>query len=57
MAALEQRLATFERGSTTTPKRRRRELTLEERQAVRARLLAGQERKRKEREAEAKTAK
>lgn len=57
MAALEQRLAALERGSTVTPKRRKRELTPEERAAVRARLVAGQEKARLRREAEAKTAK
>jgi len=56
MAALEQRQAVLERGGTLNPKRLRRELTPEERQTIRARLVAGQERKRNEREAEAKTA-
>ena len=52
MAALEQRLATLEQGSMATPKRQKRQLTPEERVAVRARLLAGQVAKR-EREAAA----
>lgn len=56
IAALEQMVAALARGSQVTPRRRKRELTPEERVAVRARLLAGQERKRKEREAEAKQA-
>ena len=51
MAALEQRQAALEQGGALTPKRRRRELTPEERQAIRTRLVAGQERKRQEREA------
>ena len=54
MAGLEQRLAAMEQGSTVTPKRRKRELTLEERQAVRERLVKGQEAARARREAEAK---
>jgi len=53
MAALEQRLATFEQGSTTTKPKRRRDLSPEDRAAIRARLVAGQEKKRKEREAAA----
>jgi len=57
IAGLEQRLVVMERGSTVTPKRRKRELTPEERVAVRARLLAGQEKARARREAEAKQAK
>ena len=56
LSGIEQMVAALARGSTVTPKRRKRELTPEERVAVRARLLAGQERKRKEREAEAKQA-
>ncbi len=52
MAALEQRLATLEQGTTTTPKRRKRELSPEDRAAIRARLVAGQQAK-KEREAAA----
>ncbi|MFC1915534.1 hypothetical protein ACFLW4_02440 [Chloroflexota bacterium] len=54
IAALEQMIATLARGGTVTPKRRKRELTPEERVAVRARLLAGQEAARKRREAEAR---
>lgn len=46
IAAPEQMVAALARGSTVTPKRRRRELTPEERVAVRARLLAGQEKAR-----------
>jgi len=57
MAALEQQLAVLWRGSTVTPKRRKRELTPEERVAVRARLIKGQEEARKRREAEANQAK
>jgi len=53
MAALEQRLATLEQGTTTAPKRRRKELTPEDRVAIRARLVAGQQKARKEREAAA----
>ncbi len=56
MAGLEQRLAVLEQGSKATPKRRRRELTPEERQAVRERLVKGQEAARARREAEAKQA-
>jgi hypothetical protein len=52
MSALEQRLATIERTGPAVLKRRKKELTLEEKKAVRARLLAGQEKKRKAREAE-----
>ena len=51
MSALEQRLAVVEKAGGKPPRRRKRELTPEERSAVRARLLAGQERKRQEREA------
>lgn len=54
IAALEQMVATLARGGTVTPKRRKRELTPEERVAVRARLLAGQEAARARRDAEAK---
>lgn len=53
-SSIEQRLAILERGSMATPRRRKRELTPEERVAVRARLLAGQEKARLKREAEAK---
>lgn len=56
IAALEQMVATLARGNTVTPRRRKRELTPEERAAVRARLVAGQEKARLRREAEAKQA-
>jgi len=56
VAGLEQRLAIMERGGKVTPKRHRRELTPEERQAVRERLVKGQEAARARREAEAKQA-
>jgi len=55
MAALEQRQAVLETAGTLKPKRQRRELTPEEKQAVRARLLAGQEKARARREAEARS--
>ena len=55
MAALEQRQAALEQSGTLVPRRRRRELTPEEKQAVRARLVAGQEKARARREAEART--
>ncbi len=51
----EQRLAALERGGEVNTKRRRRELTPEEKKAVRERLVAGQENARLKREAEAKT--
>ncbi len=54
IAALEQMVAALARGSQVTPRRKKRELTPEERVAVRARLLAGQEAARKRREAEAR---
>jgi len=54
MAAIEGRLA--EQGSTTAPKRRRKELSPEDRAAIRERLVAGQEKARARREAEAKAA-
>jgi hypothetical protein len=54
IGALEQRQAALERGGTATPKRRKKELSPEERVAIRARLEAGKERKRQEREAEIK---
>ncbi|MFA5374470.1 MAG: hypothetical protein WC455_01745 [Dehalococcoidia bacterium] len=54
MTAIEMRLSVLEQGSGTSPKRRKRELTLEERKAVRARLVAGQEKARVKRELEAK---
>ncbi len=53
----EQRLAAIERymgGVITAATKRRRELTPEERKAVRARLIAGQEKARARRELEAK---
>ena len=53
IAALEQQLFVLMQGSTAIQKRRKRDLTPEERSAIRARLVAGQERKRKEREAAA----
>ena len=53
MASLEQRLATLEQGSTTAKPKKRKDLSPEQRAAIRARLVAGQERKRKEREAAA----
>ena len=52
IAALEQQLFVITRGGTMTKRKPRRELTPEEKKAVRARLLAGQERKREEREAQ-----
>ena len=55
IAFSEQRLSALERGGKVTPKRHRRELTPEERQAVRERLVKGQEAARARREAEAKT--
>jgi len=51
-AAIEVRLAALEGGGSTKT-RSKRELTPEERIAVRQRLLGGQEKKRKEREAAA----
>jgi hypothetical protein len=54
IAALEQQLFVLQRGNTVAPKRRKRELTPEEREAVRDRLVAGQERARARREAEDK---
>ncbi len=54
IAALEQQLFVLAQG-TPAPRRHRRELTPEERVTVRARLLAGQERARALREAEAKS--
>jgi len=54
LSGIEQMVAALARGSIVTPKRRKRELTPEERVAVRARLLAGQEAARARREAEAK---
>ena len=54
VAFSEQRLAALERGGKVAPKQRRRELTPEERQLVRERLVKGQKAARKRREAEAK---
>ena len=57
LAFSEQRLSALERGGKVTTKRHRRELTAEEKQLVRERLVKGQEAARKRREAEAKTIK
>ena len=54
VAALEQRLATFEQGSTTAKPKRRKDLSPEDRQKIRERLVRGQEAARVRREAEAK---
>jgi len=54
ISAIEQQLFVLIRGSTATPKRRRRELTPEEKRAIRDRLLKGQEAARVRREAEVK---
>ncbi len=54
VAFSEQRLAALERGGKVTTKRRRRDLTPEERQSIRERLVKGQEAARTKREAEAK---
>jgi len=54
LAFSEQRLAALERAGQITPKRRQWELTPEERQAIRERLVKGQEAARAKREAEAK---
>lgn len=54
VAALEQRLATFEQGSTTAKPKRRKDLSPEDRQKIRERLVRGQEAARSRREAEAK---
>lgn len=54
IAFSEQRLAALERGGKVVPKRSRRELTPEERKAIRERLVKGQEAARAKREAEAK---
>lgn len=55
LAAIEGRLTAIEQSSAAKPKRKK-ELTLEERQAIRTRLLAGQQAK-KERELAEATAK
>ncbi|MFC1934380.1 hypothetical protein ACFLXX_04485, partial [Chloroflexota bacterium] len=54
IAALEQQLFVLTRGGTMTKRKPRRELTPEEKKAVRERLVAGQESARLKREAEAK---
>jgi len=54
LSGIEQMVAALARGSQVTPRRKKRELTPEERVAVRARLLAGQEAARARRDAEAK---
>lgn len=54
IAALEQQLFVLTRGGTMTKRKPRRELTPEEKKAVRERLVAGQEKARAKREAEAK---
>ena len=54
IAAVEQQLFVLTRGGTVTKRKPRRELTPEEKQAVRERLVAGQENARLKREAEAK---
>lgn len=54
IAALEQQLFVLTRGGTMTRRKPRRELTPEEKKAVRERLVAGQENARLKREAEAK---
>lgn len=54
IAALEQQLFVIVRGGTVTPKRHRRELTPEEKQSIRERLVRGQEAARARREAETK---
>jgi len=56
MAALEQRLATLEQGSTVARPKRKKDLTPEQRQQIRERLVRGQEAARARREAEAKKA-
>jgi hypothetical protein len=52
IAALEQQLFVLVQGSKAITKRQKREFTPEQRAAIRARLVAGQERKRTEREAQ-----
>ena len=54
MASLEQRLATLEQSSTAAKPKKRKDLSPEDRAAIRARLVAGQEKARARREAEAK---
>ena len=55
LAAIEGRLSAIEQSSTMTTKRRRKELTMEERQAIRDRLVAGKKAKREREIAEAAT--
>jgi hypothetical protein len=55
VSAIEQQLFVLLQGGMTIPKRRKRDLTTEERAAIRARLVAGQEKARAEREVKAKT--
>ena len=43
LASLEQRLATLEQGSTAAKPKKRKDLSPEDRAAIRARLVAGQE--------------
>ena len=54
IAAVEQQLFILTRGGMMTKRKPRRELTPEEKQVVRERLVKGQESARKRREAEAK---
>ncbi len=56
IAFSEQRLAVLERKGKVSTKRHRRELTTEEKQLVRERLVKGQEAARARREAKAKAA-
>lgn len=53
LAAIEGRLSALESTGTARQPRRRKELSLEEKQQIRARLVAGQEKARARREAEA----
>ena len=57
IAALEQQLFVLTRGGAITLKRRKRELTPEQKVDIRARLVAGQENARLKREAGVKTTK
>lgn len=52
IAAMEQQLFVLLQGGTALQKRRKRDLTPEERTAIRARLVLGQQKKRLEREAQ-----
>ncbi len=54
IAAVEQQLFVLTRGGIVTKRKPRRELTPEERQSIRERLVKGQEAARAKREAEAK---